>query len=233
MGIGYRILTLLFFKHFWYSIVLAYEYQTMKSSIIKTIFFDIGGVLLSNGWGHESRQEAAKKFNLKLDEFEVLHQFIFNVYEIGKISLDDYLETAVFNHRRDFGKEEFKRFMFSQSLELPDFLAWLVEWKKNCGFSVFSLNNEGRELNAYRIEKFDLHRCFDGFISSCDVGVRKPDPRIYELAMGIAQAKPEECAYFDDRLMLVNAAKKYGIQSFHHEDFDSTKEILENLKNRQ
>ena len=128
----------------------------MKLSPVKTIFFDVGGVLLSNGWGHESRAEASQKFNLNPVEFEVLHQFIFNIYEIGSISLDDYLNTVVFNHSRSFSKEEFKNFMFSQSVELPDFLKWLIEWKRDCGFSVFALNNEGKELNAYRIEKFQL-----------------------------------------------------------------------------
>lgn len=202
----------------------------MEDLSVKIIFFDIGGVLLSNGWGHDSRKEAAKKFDLNFEEFDVLHDFIFNIYEIGKITLDDYLETTVFHQPRDFNKEEFKAFMFSCSLELPQLLPWLIHWKKSCGYTVFSLNNEGRELNTYRIEKFGLHRCFDGFISSCDVGMRKPDPGIYKLAMGIAHAKPEECVYFDDRLMLVNAAKRHGIQSFHHQNFESTKQILENLK---
>lgn len=202
----------------------------MKKTPIKIIFFDIGGVLLSNGWDHEARGAAARKFNLDPYELEVLHNFIFNVYEIGNISLDEYLETVVFNQPRDFTKAEFKTFMFSQSWALPDLLDWLSEWKKTCGCPVFSLNNEGKELNQYRIKTFGLHRCFDGFISSCEVGMRKPDPRIYRLALGIAQARPEECAYFDDRLVLVNAAKKHGIQSFRHQDFDSTKDILETLK---
>lgn len=201
----------------------------MKATPIKVIFFDIGGVLLNNGWGHESRQAAAKKFNLDYEELDALHHFIFNIYEIGKITLDQYLETTIFNHERTFTKSEFKEFMFSQSKKLPDMLDWLIAWKKNRNFSIFSLNNEGRELNSYRIKKFGLHRLFDAFISSCEVGMRKPDPGIYELAMGIAQAKPTECAYFDDRIMLVNTAQKQGINSFHHENFQSTKEILMNF----
>ncbi len=120
--------------------------------MITTVFFDIGGVLLSNGWGHLSRQEAAKKFNLDYEEMNVLHNFIFNVFEIGSITLDDYLDTVVFHHPRDFSKEVFKNFMFAQSVELPDTLSWLKEWKKNCGFRVFSINNESSELNDYRIK---------------------------------------------------------------------------------
>ncbi len=196
---------------------------------IKVVFSDVGGVLLNNGWGHESRQDAARKFNLNYEEMEVLHSFIFNVYEIGKITLDAYLDTVVFNHPRDFSKEEFKSFMFEQSVELPDLLQWLKDWKRSCGVRLISINNEGRELNNYRIDKFGLHDCFDAFISSCEVGMRKPDPGIFNLAMGIAQVSVEECIYFDDRLMLAQAAQKQGIRSYHHQDFITTKNILEQI----
>jgi len=202
----------------------------MSNPKIKVVFSDVGGVLLNNGWGHESRQDAAQKFGLNYEEMDVLHDFIFNVYEIGKISLDDYLDTVVFNHPRDFTKADFKSFMFDQSVELPGLLQWFREWKRSCGVRVISINNEGRELNNHRIKKFGLHDCFDAFISSCEVGMRKPDPGIFSLAMGIAQVSPEECIYFDDRLMLVQTAQKLGIRSYHHQDFLATKSILEQLR---
>ncbi len=202
----------------------------MESSHERIVFFDIGGVLLTNGWGHESRQKAAEKFNLDYEEVDALHNFIFNIYEMGKITLDEYLDTVIFNHPRDFPREDFKEFMFSQSQELPQMLQWLKEWKKDSGFRIISLNNEGRELNEYRVKKFRLHACFDAFISSCEVKMRKPDPGIFQLAMGIAQAPPEQCIYFDDRIMLVHAAQKLGIRSMHHTSPASTIEILEQLK---
>ncbi|MGH2642674.1 MAG: HAD family hydrolase [Chitinophagaceae bacterium] len=201
----------------------------MRKHKFKIIFFDIGGVLLTNGWGHLSRQKAAKKFGLNYEEMEVLHQFIFNIYEIGSITLEEYLETVVFNHHRDFSLEEFKDFMFGESAELLQMLTWLKAWKRDCGIKMFSLNNEGKELNDFRIRKFGLHECFDAFISSCQAGMRKPDPRIYRLAMDIAHAQPEECLYFDDRLMLTEAAKKQGMQAYHHENFETTKNILEKI----
>ena len=205
----------------------------MKIPGIKIIFLDIGGVLLNNGWGYESRQKAAQVFNLDFAEMDTLHHFIFNVYEINSISLDEYLDRVVFNHSRDFTKEEFKTFMFAQSEELPGMLQWLKEWKKDCGFRIISINNEGRELNNFRIKKFGLHQCFDAFISSCEVRMRKPDPGIFTLALGIAQASSEECIYFDDRLMLVQTAQNLGIRSFHHQDFLATKKILEDLKDQK
>ncbi|MEP6926130.1 MAG: HAD-IA family hydrolase [Ginsengibacter sp.] len=196
--------------------------------IYKVLFSDIGGVLLTNGWGHESREAAAKKFGIDYGEMDVLHDFIFNVYEMGKISLDVYLDTVVFNHPRNFSRDEFKDFMFAQSVELPGMLSWFIGWKnKNHGLKIISINNEAKELNEYRIEKFKLHNFFDAFVSSCEVGMRKPDPGIFRLALGIAQAKPHECLYFDDRIMLVEAAKKEGIHAYHHKSFESTKQIIE------
>ena len=197
---------------------------------IKFLFSDIGGVLFTNGRGHLSRMAAAKKFNLNYEEMDVLHDFIFNVYEMGKISLDDYLNTVVFTEKRDFSREEFKEFMYAQSVELPGMLPWMIDWKnKHENIKVISINNEPRELNEYRINKFKLHDFFDAFISSCEVGMRKPDPGIFLLALGIAQAKPEECIYFDDRFMLVEAAKKVGIHAFQHTSFENTKKIMEDL----
>ena len=194
----------------------------------KVLFSDIGGVLLSNGWGHESRQAAAKKYGINYEEMEVLHNFIFNVYEIGKITLNTYLDTVIFNHPRDFSKEEIKQFIFEQTIELPRTLPWLIELKKKHPYlKVISINNEARELNNYRIQKFKLHDFFDAFVSSCEVKMRKPDPEIFHLALGIAQAKPEECLYLDDRSFLVQAAKSVGIHAYHHETFEKTRKILE------
>jgi putative hydrolase of the HAD superfamily len=201
----------------------------METNDLKILFFDIGGVVLTNGWGHESRKLAAEKFGLDYAEVNALHTFIFNVYEIGSVTLDEYLDTVIFNHPRDFAREDFKEFIYQQSVELPT-LTWLKEWKKDCGFRIISINNEGKELNDYRVKKFKLHDFFDAFVSSCEVKLRKPDPSIWKLAMGIAQVQPNQCVYFDDRIMFVNAAQKLGIRSFLHTDLESTKKVLEQLK---
>ena len=103
----------------------------MEPTNLKVLFLDIGGVLLSNGWGHVSREKAAKEFNLNYPEINTLHEFIFNVYEIGSISLDEYLDIVIFNRPREFTKQDFKAFMFEQSTELPGMLQWLVEWRRS------------------------------------------------------------------------------------------------------
>ena len=202
----------------------------MEKTDLKVLFLDVGGVLLTNGCGHESRAAAAKQFNLEYEEINRLHEFIFNVYEIGNLTLEEYLDTVIFNQAREFTKEDFKSFMYAQSEELPGMLQWIIQWKNlGCGFRIISINNEPKELNDYRIKKFKLHRCFDAFISSCEVGIRKPDPRIFKLAMGVALAAPEQCYYFDDRPMLVEAASRLGINAYQHKDFESSKSIIEKL----
>lgn len=198
--------------------------------MIKTIFFDIGGVMLTNGWGHVSRENAAKKFGIDYAEMDYQHDFIFNVYEIGAITLDEYLDTVVFHKERNFSRDEFKEFMFQQSQELPEMISLLKNFKQqNPDLQIISLNNEGRELNQHRIKTFKLHEVFDAFISSCEVGMRKPDPGIYSMALGLAQRDPAECYYFDDRPALVLAARKQGIQGFLHEKPESTRLILESI----
>lgn len=201
-------------------------------SRIKVVFLDIGGVLLTNGWGHESRQTAAKVFGFDYEEMNGRHNFIYNVFEIGSISLDEYLDTVVFHCPRDFTKSEFKEFMYAESIELPKMLPWLKSWKRRTSINVFALSNESRELNDYRIHAFNLHDLFDGFFSSCYVGARKPDPRIFKRALEVVQVKPEECVYFDDRRMFVNTAKNLGINGIQHQEFESTKGILENLNRK-
>ncbi len=196
---------------------------------IKVVFMDIGGVLLTNGWDHESREKAAKVFDFNYTEMNILHNFIYNVFEIGSIMLDEYLDTVLFHQPRNFSKADFKQFMFEESVELPEMLEWSKSWKKQTDFPVFALSNENKELNDYRIKAFNLHDLFDGFFSSCYLKMRKPDPGIYKTAMEIAQVKPNECLYFDDRPMLIHAAKKLGMNTILHQDFETSKNILENF----
>lgn len=203
----------------------------METKDIRILFFDIGGVLLSNGWGHESRQKAADHFGFDYTEMNYLHEFIFNVYEIGRITLDEYLDTVLFYQPRSFSKADLTDFILRESTQLPYMLDWLLDWRKRLDdrIRIISINNEGRELNDYRIKTFGLHRFFDAFISSCEVGMRKPDPGIFQLALGVAQARPEECLYFDDRIILVEAARKLGINGVQHTDFETTKNLLSRI----
>jgi putative hydrolase of the HAD superfamily len=192
-----------------------------------TLFLDIGGVLLTNGWDHKEREGAAKLFNLDWEDFEQRHDQYYPSHERGEITLDDYLEKVVFWKARDFSRQQFRDQIFAQSKPLPEMLRLMREIKLNRGVRIAAVSNEGRDLADFRIKTFHLDDFIDDFFVSSYVGIRKPDERIYKLALEVTQVNVGRILYIDDRQNLVEAAAKIGIYGFTHTDFKSTKAQLE------
>jgi len=190
---------------------------------ITALFLDIGGVLLTNGWDRDMRRRAAAQFGLDLPEMEERHRLVFDMYEEGKSSLDDYLTKTVFYQPRTCTPEEFKAFMFAQSQPYADMVELIQTLKLRHRLKVVAVNNEGRELNAYRIQTFRLGELFDAFVCSCFVHCRKPDPDIFRLALDVAQVPPPQIAYLDDRALFAEVARDLGLQAIHHTGYESTR----------
>ncbi len=201
----------------------------MSKLLITTLFLDIGGVLLTNGWGRTSRALAAKQFNIDLPVMEERHHLCFDSYERGKVTMDEYLAMVVFHEPRPFGVDEFKSFVYSQSQALPGNIEYFKSLKEQYNLRVIAVNNEPKEINEYRIQQFQLHQLFDAFVSSCYVGFRKPDKDIFRLAIDIAQANPQQAIYIDDRKMFVEVAAQTGLQALQFSGIDSVKSRLEEL----
>ncbi len=191
-----------------------------------TIFTDIGGVLLTNGWDRNGRKKAIEHFNLDPTETEERHHLTFDTYESGKISLTEYLKRVVFYAERNFTEVEFRKFMFDQSQPIPEMLALIRAIKEKYGIKIAVVSNEGRELNNYRIKTFKLGEFVDFFISSCFVHFRKPDADIFKVALDIAQVPPEKVIYLEDRPMFVQVADTLGIHGIIHRNFKSTRDQL-------
>jgi len=196
---------------------------------ITSLFLDIGGVLLTNGWDRQMRKAAAEKFGLDFQDMDERHHLTYDTYEEGKVELGEYLRRVVFYTDRPFSPEEFQAFMFAQSQSRPEMIDLMHGLKKRYGLKVAAVSNEGRELTAYRVKRFDLGSLMDFFIFSCFVHVRKPDPDIYRIALDIAQAAPENVLYIDDRAMFVEIAADLGIRGLHHRGYDATRAALEEL----
>ena len=195
----------------------------MKRAIpITTLFLDIGGVLLTDGWDHHARKRAATNFKLEWAEMEERHSLNFDIFEEGKLTLEEYLDRVVFHQKRPFTRAQFRRFMFAQSKPYPEMIELVARLKVRHGLKIAVVSNEGRELNAYRIRKFKLDRFVDFFISSCFVHVRKPDADIFRLALDIAQTPARQAAYIENTPMFVQIAEGLGIQSILHTDYRST-----------
>jgi putative hydrolase of the HAD superfamily len=189
---------------------------------ITALFVDIGGVLLTNGWDHHARRRAAANFKLGWAEMEDRHHLTFDTYEVGKLTLEQYLSRVVFYQKRPFTRAQFRKFMFAQSKPFPQMIDLVRNIKARHGLKIAVVSNEGRELNAYRIREFKLDEFVDLYVSSSFVHVRKPDAEIFQLALDIAQAPARQVVYIENTPMFVQVAEGLGIRSILHTDYRST-----------
>ena len=195
----------------------------MKRAIpITTLFLDIGGVLLNNGWDHVARRRVAKHFHLEWAEMEERHRLTFELHEEGKIPFEEYLGWVVFYRKRPFTRAQFQHVMCAQSKPYPAMIRLFTQLKIRYGLKIVVVSNEARVVNDYRIHKFKLDEFVDSFISSCFVHIRKPDADIFRLALDIAQAPARQVVYVENTPMFVNIAEGLGIRSILHTDYKST-----------
>jgi putative hydrolase of the HAD superfamily len=194
---------------------------------IRVLFWDVGGVLLSNAWDHEERDLALTHFQIDRTEFDARHKELVPAFEEGRLSLDDYLERSVFYQPRTFTREDFKRFMFSLSKPKTGVLEIARELSSK--YFTATINNESRELNQYRIETFGLADFSELFVSSCFVGIRKPDERIYRMALDLVQYAAEECCFIDDRPGNIEVALKVGMKAVQMKDPAQLRRALQGL----
>lgn len=185
---------------------------------IAHVFFDIGGVLGSNGWDHDQRAAAARHFGLEPAELEEMHGEAKAMLELGRMTLDEYLKTAVFYSPRPFTPEAFKQFMFAQSTPDPASIELARTLARSGRYTLMTINNESAELNQHRIDSFGLRDIFTAFFSSCWVGALKPARRIYEVALAMAQARPDASVFIDDRERNLEPARALGMQAIRFTD---------------
>jgi putative hydrolase of the HAD superfamily len=195
----------------------------MKRSVpVTTLFVDIGGVLLNNGWDHIARRKVAKHFNLPWSEMEARHRLTFESHEEGKLTFEEYLGLVVFHQRRLFTRAEFQRYMCQLSKPYPETIALISKIKARYGLKIVVVSNEARVVNEYRIHKFRLGDFVDSFVSSCFVHLRKPDADIFRLALDTAQTPVQQVVYIENTPMFVQIAEGLGIRSILHTDYKST-----------
>lgn len=194
---------------------------------VKAIFWDVGGVLLTNAWDRSQREAALEHFQLDQDEFSDRHEMIVSSFERGKITLDEYLDRTIFYRSRSFTRETFKNYVYSLSQPKEDVLAFARELAARGKYLMGTINNESRDLNLYRIERFGLRSIFSLFVSSCFVGLRKPEKDIYRLALEITQREPEECCFIDDRAINLEEARRLGM---HTIEMDGAEQLRADLK---
>ncbi|GAA5503325.1 D-ribitol-5-phosphate phosphatase [Deinococcus xinjiangensis] len=194
---------------------------------IKALFWDLGGVLLTNGWDREQRAGVLERFGLEATEFGERHKLAVPELELGRMTLAEYMQQVVFYTPRDFTPDQFRAAMEAQSQPHLDAL----ELARDLGsrWRMYALNNEGHDLNEYRIKAFALGDFLLSFYTSCYLGVMKPNPAIYRLGLSLTQLAPSEVVMIDDRPQNVEAARSVGMQGIQYESAPQLGEALDRL----
>jgi putative hydrolase of the HAD superfamily len=179
---------------------------------ITHVFFDIGGVLGTNGWDREQRARAIEHFHLD-EEFGSRHDELVGEWETGRIDMEDYLDSAVFYCPRSFTREELAAFMMAQSRSFPESIELARRLAEQPDLTLMTFNNESAELNLHRIETFGLRPIFSAFLSSCWLGARKPSRQMFARGLGIAQAEAGQVLFIDDRDQNLAPARALGFRT--------------------
>ena len=191
-----------------------------------TLFFDVGGVLLTNGWDTGSRKRAAEVFGLDYQEFQTRHEMLKTAFETGKLSIDTYLRKAIFHKPRNFTPDDFKEFIYGTSTQLGETLGFVRALAESGKYKIYTLNNESREIHEHRVKTFGLEPLFLGFLTSCYLSQVKPDEGIYLNALGIANCRREHALFIDDRPMNVEAAMALGLHTYLFVGLDPLRTFL-------
>jgi len=186
----------------------------MSGGQYEVVLFDVGGVLLTNGWDHKERRVLLEQFQIDRDAFEARHPDPYDALERDSISMSEYLQATIFYEPRSFTEAEFVDAMKKVSLPIPDnALSVLSEVSRSCNWLVGLLNNESRLLHEYRMDKYDIEQHLDIQLSSCYLGLRKPEPLIYRRALDILGRPAERVIFIDDRANNTAAAAAAGIHA--------------------
>lgn len=197
---------------------------------ISTILWDIGGVLLSNGWDHQQRDGVLSRFGLDRADFDRRHAEVDQAWEKDEIDVDEYLRHTVFYTPRSFTQAEFVDAVQAQSTLLPDSaIGVLRQLRASEQYVLATVNNEARALNDFRLKRFNLLDEFDAFFSSCYLGVRKPNPKIFQIALDVLQCDPERAVFIDDRPENATAASSLGIHGLRYQGSAQLAADLEQL----
>ena len=194
---------------------------------VSTLFWDNGGVILTNGWDRDARKKAVETFHLDWADFEDRHELMLDAFEKGEIALDEYLRRTIFYRERAFAVEEFREFMFDWSQPFPESLDFLGRLARQRKYAMAALNNESLEINEYRIQRFHLRDYFEAFFSSCYLRLRKPGAEIYTKALKITQCEPSECILIDDRELNLECARELGMKTIQ---FKNVAQLRDELK---
>lgn len=200
---------------------------------IRTIFWDIGGVLLTNGWDEAQRAHTLTPLGVDVADFESRYEAANFFWERGLSTAVEFFNKTLFRAdqpNRNFSFEDIWPLVCAESKVLhPECFDIITSLRTSGKFKIATLNNESRELNAYRIDTFNLRQYFDYFICSGYVHEMKPHPAIYRAAIDISGHPPQTSVFIDDKPENCRAAADFGMNAIHFRSPDQLTRDLAQL----
>jgi HAD superfamily hydrolase (TIGR01509 family) len=190
------------------------------SASIRTIFWDLGGVVLTNGWDPGQRKRVLSRLGVNLEAYEELHDRANYYWERGLLTAKDFFSQTVLlpNPKLDLTFDMLWPQVCAASKVLhPECLDMLAELKQMGRYRIATLNNESRELNEYRLDAFKLRSLFDYFICSGYVHEMKPNLGIYKSAIDISGFAASSALFIDDKPENCAAAEAVGMHAIRFE----------------
>jgi epoxide hydrolase-like predicted phosphatase len=184
--------------------------------VIKAIIFDFFGVICSDEYWQF----------VKADKNDTDGQFnkLSNDLNLGNISWDDFVDEVA----RDTGQEEEQvRKMYGSQKINPDMVRLIGTLRKK--YKTALLTNANKEQLHQIIQGIGLEKVFNEIIVSSDVGMVKPDERIFQLTLSKLQVDPQEAVFIDDISRYVYAAKDIGMSGIVYSDYGQMKAELMRL----
>jgi FMN phosphatase YigB (HAD superfamily) len=194
---------------------------------IKTIFWDVGGVLLTNGWDKSQRTEVLNRLGVDLADYESRHEEANYFWERGLSTAEHFFNLTVLNQNTTLTFSELWPQVCAESKILhPENFDILGKLGTSRRYRLVTLNNESRELNEHRLDAFRLRPFFDYFICSAYVHEMKPHAEIYRAAIEISGHVAETALFIDDNVENCNAARSFGMRAIQ---FDSPTQLRDEL----
>lgn len=196
--------------------------------MVKAIIFDLGGVLFTNGTAAFVKNIMARYGYDETEVRDVLDGKLGSLYREAKISREEFWRRAIeaLDLRETMEQLESE---WVASYEIIEGTKNIIEALTKT-YKIYFLSDNVRERVEQLEQKYHFLSLFSGGIFSHEVGVRKPDPRLYRIILDLAQADPQEAIYIDDKHNFLSPAHALGITTFEFTTPDQLKKDLKMCK---
>lgn len=194
----------------------------MIKTNIKTLIFDYAGVLTPTKDNFIFAEKYYKKF--KMDKLELLHltYLDWDKASVNKISAEIFWKNI--SEKLNIAPEVLKK-MIIDTFKLDERIIKLID-SLHKNYILVLMSNQVEDWLEKVIDENNLRYKFDYFINSYNIGIKKPDRRIFDEAVKKTGSKYEECLFIDDSLQNVDAARSLGMHAIKFERYEQALEVL-------